>query len=74
MSVNRREFLKSTSVAAGLAAGAGAAQGAERSVSIIVDPADSVAAAGPAKWAIGQLEASLASSSPCLNPPFFDWR
>jgi hypothetical protein len=59
MSVNRREFLKRASLAAGLTAGSGAAQGAERSVSIMVDPADPVAAAGPAKWAIDQLEASL---------------
>jgi hypothetical protein len=60
MSVNRRDFLKRTSLAAGLATGGGAAQSAEPSVSIIVDPADPIASAGPAKWAIGQLQAALA--------------
>jgi hypothetical protein len=60
MGVNRREFLKRSSLAAGLAAG-GAAQGAARTVSILTDLADPVAVAGPAKWAIGQLQAALAA-------------
>lgn len=68
MSVNRREFLKHTSLAAGMAAGRSAAVGADRSVSIIVDPADRVASSAPVKWAIGQLQAALEAKSISVRP------
>ena len=65
--LNRREFLKR----AGLALGAtstgwltevgAAATGETRGVVIVSDPADPVATAAPARWAIGQLQAALAA-------------
>jgi hypothetical protein len=68
MSVNRREFLKQTSLAAGIAAGGGSAMGANRSVSILVDPADRVASSAPVKWAIGQLRAALGAKGVAVRP------
>ena len=66
--MNRREFLKRTGAtvgcaAAGLAAGGGgaAAAGAPGGVSIVCDPADLVASAGPVRWAVAQLQESLAA-------------
>lgn len=58
-SLQRREFLKQT----GLAAGAGFTQlgraAQEMPVVILIDPSDAVASAGPAKWAAGQLTKAL---------------
>jgi hypothetical protein len=67
MILNRREFLLKTGAAASLAATASplrlaAAMLSQRqSVAIISDPADPVAAASPAKWAVGQLREALAT-------------
>src|SRR3981081_724734 len=68
MSVNRREFLKRTSVAAGMAAGRVPAMGADRSVAIIVDAADPIASSVPVKWAIGQLREALAAKGVAVRP------
>jgi len=65
--VDRRRFLKQAGLAVGataLAARAGAAgkaaAGATR-VSLVIDPADPVASAAPAKWAVEQLRQALAA-------------
>ena len=58
--VNRREFLRQTGLAAGVAAASGVAAGQTRGVSIVVDPEDPIAGAGPAKWAAGELQQALA--------------
>jgi len=61
--IQRREFLKRTALAAAafsltdrVAAGASAP-----SISIVVDPADPIASAGPSVWAASQLERALAA-------------
>src|ERR1700760_4169550 len=54
---NRRQFIKGTTSAAVL--GATSVSGAIRGVSIAVDPADQVAATGPAAWAAERLEKTL---------------
>lgn len=57
---NRRRFLKTAGSAAALGLPASHLVAAEtRRVSIIIDPADAVAAAKPARWAAGELEQSL---------------
>ena len=55
--LNRRRFIQ----AAGAAASLDSAGGAARGVSIAIDPADTVAAAGPARWAAKELEDALAA-------------
>ena len=59
--VNRREFLKRSTLAGGycLAGGAALPQGAR--VAIVSDPDDPVASAPPASWAISELEKALAA-------------
>ena len=58
-SLNRRRFIQ----AAGAAAALGSAGGAARGVSIVIDRTDAVAAAGPARWAVKELENALAARS-----------
>ncbi len=57
-SLNRRQFLQTASTAAAFAV---AAEGATQSVSIVVDPTDAVAGSVAAKWAVKELERSLAA-------------
>jgi hypothetical protein len=54
---NRREFLLTT----GSLAAPGIVTGATRGVSIVLDPADAVAAAVPSRWAAKELEDSLSA-------------
>ncbi len=62
--INRRDFLKRTSVAAGIGAlgvpvaSAAAVQGG---VALIIDPGDAVAASAPAGWAVQELRQALAA-------------
>jgi hypothetical protein len=62
--LNRRDFLRTTVGAAGVAAGLPAAaafqEGATRGVAIIVRPADPVASAASARWAADELVRALA--------------
>jgi hypothetical protein len=67
--MNRREFLRKTGLTVGgvaLAGGSRPAQGASTAagvpaeVAIVVDPADSVASAAPAQWALGKLRGAMA--------------
>jgi hypothetical protein len=58
MSFNRRQFIQTAGSVAALGI-AGAAQG---TVSIVVDPSDSVASSGPARWATDELERSLTAA------------
>jgi hypothetical protein len=64
MDINRRQFLKQTGMALGAAsrASGGSAQSAER-ISVMVDPSDPTASAPPARWAVSQLQESLAARS-----------
>src|SRR5260370_28263060 len=55
---NRRQFLKTTALAATVSAGLPGA--APRPVAIVLDPADPAAAAPAARWAAGELSAALA--------------
>jgi hypothetical protein len=58
--MQRREFLKHTALAAavfGLADGAARANAP--AVSIVIDPADAIASAGPSMWAASELERAL---------------
>src|SRR5262249_2207175 len=56
--VNRRDFLKTTGVAAGVHAVRGLA-GVTQDTSIIVDPDDPIASASPAIWAVRELQSAL---------------
>ncbi len=56
---NRRRFLGGTGAA--LALGGRGIGAAERGVSIVVDPGDAIATAGPAQWAVSELREALAS-------------
>jgi hypothetical protein len=58
MSFNRRQFIQTAGSVAALRI-AGAEQG---TVSIVVDPSDSVASSGPARWATDELERSLTAA------------
>jgi hypothetical protein len=53
---NRRQFLKTAGSAAAIGMTAGAAA---QGVSLVIDPADSIASAAPAQWAAKELEHSL---------------
>ena len=53
--LNRRQFLQSAGSLGALAVG----HAATREISIVVDPADPVANAKPAQWAIKEFEDSL---------------
>src|SRR5437879_4955406 len=53
--MNRRSFLKQT----GAATVASGLTGATQGVSIIVDPQDPIASAGPPAWAVRELQAAL---------------
>lgn len=55
--INRRRFLQTAGTLAAL--GGSSASGAIPATSLVIDPADSVANAGPAKWAVQELERSL---------------
>jgi len=57
--MDRRDFLKTTGLAAVGASAIRALSGAPQSVSIIVDHQDPIASAGPAAWAIRELQSSL---------------
>ncbi len=57
--VNRRRFLQTAASAATFGV---TSTGAVRGVSIVADPADPVASAGPAQWAASELERSLAAT------------
>src|SRR6266567_150712 len=56
--IGRRDFLRSAGAIGALGVGSGFAG---RAVSIVNDPSDPVAGAGPAQWALGELEASLSA-------------
>jgi hypothetical protein len=56
-SLNRRRFIQ----AAGATAALGSAGGAARGVAIVLDPADSVAASAPARWAAKEFEDALSA-------------
>src|SRR5260370_17212051 len=59
--MDRRNFLKQTSLAIGAAAaGPGALAQPRGRVSIVIDPADPVAAAPPVRWAAAELRRALA--------------
>jgi hypothetical protein len=55
---NRRQFLRTTAL--GATASAGLVGAAPRPVAIVMDPADSVAAAPACRWAAGELAGALA--------------
>src|ERR1700682_781162 len=57
--LNRREFIQAAGSIVALSAVR--AQAAGRGVSLIIDPADPVAGAGPVQWAAKELEQSLTS-------------
>ncbi len=61
--MDRRDFLKSSGTAALLATVApeSFAEGQAGAVTLVVDPADAVAAAGPSTWAVEQLSQELKS-------------
>src|SRR5919197_1482470 len=56
--MDRRDFLKSAGVAAGIAAMRGRASAAQH-ISLVVDPADAIASAPPVAWAIREVESAL---------------
>src|SRR5260370_30245863 len=56
--IGRRDFLRSAGAIGALGAGGGFV---DRAVSIVNDPSDAVAGAGPVQWALGELEASLSA-------------
>jgi len=61
-SLNRRRFLQTTALAtAGMAAAQHVtfAAGGADALAIVLDPADTVASAGPARWAVSQLQEAL---------------
>lgn len=59
--ISRRKFLKQTVWASGLAV-TGVARAAEgRGVSLVIDPADSIASQAPVRWAVGELKQSIAA-------------
>lgn len=59
--ISRRKFLKQTAWASGLAAtGLGRAAGG-RGVSLVMDPADSIASQAPVRWAVEELKQSFAA-------------
>jgi len=61
--MNRRQFLRaSAGAAAGLASGVRVEAAERREVALIIDPADSVAASAPPRWAAGELQRALAQS------------
>ena len=62
---NRRQFLKTTALAATASAGA-----APRSVAIVLDPGDAVATAPASRWAAGELSNALADRG--LQPRIVD--
>src|SRR5437762_353236 len=62
---NRRQFLRT----AGSLASVGIAAGAGQAVSIVIDPADPVANAGPSKWAAQPLMAALAIAKAVTERP-----
>src|ERR1039457_3594740 len=56
--IGRREFVRSVGAIGALGVSSGFAG---RTVSIVTDPADAVAGAGPVQWALSELEGSLAA-------------
>src|ERR1039457_1457635 len=56
--IGRREFVRSVGAIGALGVSSGFAG---RTVSIVADPADAVAGAGPVQWALSELEGSLAA-------------
>ncbi len=58
--MNRRQFLKQTGLATGMAAQGFGAPNA-RDVAIILDPADPIASAAPVKWAAAELQQALSA-------------
>ena len=61
LGVNRREFLRQTAWAAGFSVAQNATATHAQGVSIVVDPADPIASAPPARWAVRELEQPLAA-------------
>lgn len=59
--VNRREFLRRTALAAGFGMAQNAIATDVQGVSVVVDPADPIASAPPARWAVSELEQPLAA-------------
>ena len=67
-SIHRREFLRRTSLAGAVLAGGGTANAqAVEPVSLVLNPADEVAAAGPVLWAVDELQRALAESKTVVN-------
>jgi hypothetical protein len=60
--ISRRGFLRSAGAASFAAAGGGG-----KGVALVVDPADRMAAADPARWALGQLREALAARGVTLR-------
>src|SRR5271166_240543 len=63
-SINRRDFLKQASVAAGAGAfgiESSPAAGAAGGIALVIDPADPVAASAPVHWAIDEFRGALAT-------------
>ena len=58
-SINRRGFLRTAGTVAALS---GQASGAIPPVSLVIEPGDSIANAGPAKWATAELQQALTSA------------
>ncbi len=63
--VNRREFLRSTGLAAGAAAHPG--RSGASGVSIAADPGDPIASAAPSQWALQQLREALAAQGAAVT-------
>ena len=64
-SIKRRDFIRRTGLAGGALAYGSLAWGQPgkgRTVALVVDPADAVAASAPASWAVGELQRALAES------------
>src|ERR1051326_3040865 len=59
--MDRRGFLKTTGAAVVGVSAIRTLSGATQGVSIIVDPQDPIASAGPAAWAIRELQAGLST-------------
>ncbi|MGB6429854.1 MAG: twin-arginine translocation signal domain-containing protein [Candidatus Acidiferrales bacterium] len=57
--MKRRDFLKHTALAAAVLGLSDRAAADAPGVSIVIDPADSIASAGPSAWAAAQLESAL---------------
>lgn len=63
MLTSRRRFLKASAASAGIGlTRVGLTQAAAPGVSIVADPGDAIASAGPARWAARELEQALAAS------------